>query len=487
MECEIGSTVGGRYRIERALAEGGMGRVFAGQHLGLGEPVAIKLLKVERASPRDIARFEREARAAARIRGENVVRVLDVGFEEGRPYIVMELVDGVDLATHLKAHGPVEPALAVAYVLQACEALAEAHRLEVVHRDLKPSNLLLTRRPDGSPLIKVSDFGIAKVEGPATSLTETRDVLGSPKYMSPEQVREAHDVDVRSDVWSLGVTLYELLSDALPFDAFTAAGIIARIASDPPAPLDDGPALDPALVAVVFRCLEKDRERRYRDVAELARALAPFSGVGGAASAERVEKILRRSIAPARSPSAPDLERTAADTLESTTPLVSAARPTALPVGVTSLDRASLVAPLPAAPVKGGASSRGRVVVIAAIAAVTLGAAIVARRASSAVTPAEATTTPELAEVHAEAPSPAVTIASTPSTEPPPLAPVATDTAPIAAPSHLAVASRPTSPSPARTIAAASAPPATAAARAPIAPATSGAPVVDLPEYGPRK
>ena len=230
-ELAEGDIVAGRYVVEGVIAEGGMGRVLAARHLELDVPIAIKLLKREDHDARDIQRFRREARAAAHLRGEHVVRVLDVGVLAGdRPFLVMERIDGVDLGTKLDAEGPLPAGVAVDLVLQACEGLAEAHRLGMVHRDLKPSNLLLTARPDGSALLKISDFGIAKwASGPATKLTTTADFLGSPKYMSPEQVREASDVDARADVWSLGVTLYQLVTARLPFEAYTTAGVLAAI------------------------------------------------------------------------------------------------------------------------------------------------------------------------------------------------------------------------------------------------------------------
>lgn len=279
-ELGEGDVVAGRYVVEGVIAEGGMGRVLAARHAELDVAVAIKLLKREDHDARDIQRFRREARAAAHLRGEHVVRVLDVGVLVGdRPFLVMERVDGVDLGTKLEDGGPLPAGLAVDLLLQACEGLAEAHRLGMVHRDLKPSNLLLTSRPDGSTLLKISDFGIAKWgSGQAGKLTTTADFLGSPKYMSPEQVREASEVDARSDVWSLGVTLYQLLTNRLPFEAYTTAGVLAAItADDPVPPTTHTPSLDPALEEVILRCLAKKPAARPQSTEALAAALAPFA------------------------------------------------------------------------------------------------------------------------------------------------------------------------------------------------------------------
>lgn len=294
-ELDEGAVIAGRYIVERVIAEGGMGRVVAARHVELDTPVAIKILKADHRSARDVERFRREARAAGRIRGEHVVRVLDVGVLEGdRPFIVMELVDGIDLGARLDADGPMSAKIAVGYVLQACEGIAEAHKLGMVHRDLKPSNLLLASRPDGSEILKVSDFGIAKsTSGPATTLTATADILGSPKYMSPEQVREAHEVDARSDIWSLGVTLYQLLTARWPFEAYTTAGVLVAISADEPvAPRAHVPEIEPALEAVVLRCLEKDPAARIADTKELATALAPFADESDRAAVTRIANTL---------------------------------------------------------------------------------------------------------------------------------------------------------------------------------------------------
>ncbi|HEX7702249.1 MAG TPA: serine/threonine-protein kinase, partial [Kofleriaceae bacterium] len=231
-----------------------MGVVFAATHLELGHRVAIKLLRDEMAeSPVIVERFLREARAVVGLRTEHVCRVSDVGrLDTGAPYIVMEMLEGVDLQRTV-ARSPLPLTTAVEYVLQACVALAEAHAAGIIHRDLKPANLFVTRRLDGGPLVKVLDFGIAK------ALTETgahlthQSAMGSPGYMSPEQIQSARDVDVRTDIWALGVTLYQLLSARLPFGGTNITEIAIAVATEPPAPLD----VDPRLRVVIWKCLEK--------------------------------------------------------------------------------------------------------------------------------------------------------------------------------------------------------------------------------------
>ena len=271
-----------------------MGIVVAATHLELGHRVAIKLLRDEMAAnPTVVERFLREARSVVQLRTEHVCRVMDVGrLDTGEPYIVMELLEGSDLG-RVVATQPLPAATAVEYVLQACVALAEAHAAGIVHRDLKPANLFVTRRPDGGPLIKVLDFGIAKAMTEAgAQLTHSHSILGSPGYIAPEQLQSARDVDVRTDIWALGVTLYQLLSARLPFHRPNATEMAVRIMTDEPDPLD----VDPALRRVVLRCLEKVRDQRYPDVAALAIELVPFGGPAARALAASVGQVARRSL-----------------------------------------------------------------------------------------------------------------------------------------------------------------------------------------------
>lgn len=288
--------MGGRYRVLRVIGRGGMGAVVAAEHVTLGEAFAIKFLhpKLARDSA-SVERFFREAKAATRIKSEHVVRVLDVGqTEAGIPFIVMELLSGADLGQVL-ARGPLGVCDAVDFLLQAGEALAEAHAAGIVHRDLKPSNLWLAARPDGSPLVKVLDFGISKLSAHAPGdpkLTETQSTFGSPTYMSPEQIRSAKKVDHRTDVWALGVVLHELLTGKLPFEADTVSGVLAAVSADPPVPLRAlRPDAPPEVEAAILACLQKDLSRRCGSVAELASLLAPFASQHGKISADRISRI----------------------------------------------------------------------------------------------------------------------------------------------------------------------------------------------------
>jgi hypothetical protein len=292
---EVGALLAGKYRVDRVIGRGGMGVVVGATHVHLQQPVALKFLLPEMVHhPETVERFVREARASAQLRSEHVCRVADVGaFESGAPYIVMELLDGSDLAS-LIAHGPMPVQRAADHVLQACVGVAEAHALGIVHRDLKPANLFLTRRPDGTPLIKVLDFGIAKAQGDQSfGLTQTSAMLGSPGYMSPEQLRSPRDVDARSDVWSFGVILYELVSGRPPFTGETLTDIALRITMDPPPPLVG--RMPQGFEQLVNRCLTKDRAQRYPDLANLAHALAVYAGPGGWELAGAVSRMLHVS------------------------------------------------------------------------------------------------------------------------------------------------------------------------------------------------
>jgi serine/threonine protein kinase len=289
-----GQLIADKYRVERVLGSGGMGTVVAATHLALGQLVAIKVMRPEAGDRPDAAeRFLREARAAGKLRSEHAVEVKDVGvLADGTPFIVMEFLAGRDLASELRERGPLPVAQAVDYLLQCCLALAEAHALGIVHRDLKPANLFLTRRPDGGALVKILDFGISKliVEGDEGG-TQTQVMMGSAHYASPEQIRSARAADARSDIWSLGVTLYELVSGGLPFPGESVLDVCVAIARDAARPLGV-----PGLDEVVARCLDKTPARRWRSVAELAAAMAPFGSDGAVEVAAAVRRTLRGSV-----------------------------------------------------------------------------------------------------------------------------------------------------------------------------------------------
>ncbi len=291
----IGQVFAGKYRVDSVIGEGGMGYVIAAHHLQLETKVAIKLLKPELLNNAEaVARFAREARAAVRIVSQHVARVFDVGqLDNGAPYMVMEYLEGGDLSNVVAQRGPLPLAEAVDYLLQACEAIAEAHNAGIVHRDLKPANLFCARRPDGSTTIKVLDFGISKVTGGPSSFnhTKTTAIMGSPIYMSPEQMESTRGVDMRTDIWGLGVILYEIVTGRTPFEGSALPEICLRVATQPPPSIRAlRPDVPPGLEAAILRCLEKDRDKRYANVAQLAAGLRDFATPRGRMS---VESILR--------------------------------------------------------------------------------------------------------------------------------------------------------------------------------------------------
>ncbi len=287
-----------KYVIERELGMGGAGVVVCARHRELDERVAIKFLLPGVENSNAVARFRREARAANRVKNEHVVRIIDVAATDGGvPYVVMEYLEGVDLERMLlespNRQLPVRDA--IEFVLQACEALAECHRIGIVHRDLKPSNLFCSYGPDGLPLIKILDFGISKLS-PALGegvMTGKHGIIGSPRYMSPEQFAAPAEVDLRTDIWALGVILYELVTGTAPFAGNTLIKLWENVKSGVPASLlslrRDAPL---AIEAVIQRCLEKAPEKRYQNVAELAKALLPLGPDRSRNSVARIVRVL---------------------------------------------------------------------------------------------------------------------------------------------------------------------------------------------------
>lgn len=293
-----GEAIGERYVVERVLGKGGVGVVVAARHRILGQRVAIKFLRDDHArEPETVQRLLREARALAQLRGVHVARVMDCGtLETGEPFFVMEYIEGTDLEQILRREGPLPIDLAVEVLLQACEGIAEAHALGIVHRDLKPGNLLVTRSLDGSPLVKVLDFGLSKLEEPAAAeLTQSLQTLGSPHYMSPEQLRASRRVDHRSDIWSLGNVLYACLTGKPPFDGLALGEVCAAILGGPyPSLRARRRGAPPDLEAIVSRCVRADAAERFQTVAELVSALAPFGGPDAPARVERIRRVLAR-------------------------------------------------------------------------------------------------------------------------------------------------------------------------------------------------
>jgi serine/threonine-protein kinase len=298
-----GDIVMDRYRVDRVLGVGGMGIVLAATHIALQKRVAIKfMLASTTAAGEQYERFLREARASVRLKSEHVARVSDVGtMESGAPYMVMEYLDGRDLAAILADQGPFPIPEAIDYVLQACEAVGEAHAAGIVHRDLKPANLFLTTDAGGVDCVKVLDFGISKAADSELALTKEATVLGSPLYMSPEQMKASKDADARSDIWSLGVLLYELIAGTTPFHADQMQALCARVFLGEPTPIATFRAdVPPGLEAAILQCLEKDRTRRWRNVGELAAVIAPFGSARASGYAERVAGVLGIHVEPAR-------------------------------------------------------------------------------------------------------------------------------------------------------------------------------------------
>ena len=305
---KVGDLLAGKYRVERVLGEGGMGVVVAAHHELLDQHVAVKLLYQDIADREAQSRLLLEARACAKLQSEHVARVVDVDTgADGLPFIVMELLEGADLCQIADARGALPRWLVVDYVLQALEGLAHAHSRGIVHRDLKPSNLFLANRTDGTQIIKILDFGISKSTEPvfdsagekkrAMQLTGGRAVLGSPPYMSPEQVRSPKTVDQRTDIWSIGVVMYELLTNSMPFGGDEINETFAQVLEKEPQPIRQlVTGVPEGLERVVMRCLAKKRDDRFVDVAELARALVAFGSGTWMQSADRVAATIARGL-----------------------------------------------------------------------------------------------------------------------------------------------------------------------------------------------
>ncbi|HKO49804.1 MAG TPA: protein kinase [Polyangiaceae bacterium] len=451
-----GLILAGKYRVDKVLGIGGMGVVVAAHHIQLDDRVAIKFLLPETLGNADaVMRFAREARAAVKIKSEHVARVTDVGtLENGAPYMVMEYLEGGDLSAWLTERGRLPVEQAVDLLLQACEAIAEAHAIGIVHRDLKPANLFVARLPGGVQSVKVLDFGISKLtgfsaSGGESSATKTSALLGSPLYMSPEQMRSSKDVDARGDIWALGVILYELLAGAAPFIADSMPELVFKIVDGAPVPLlQVRPDVPAGLETVIFRCLEKDRSRRFQTVGDLAGALGPYAPRKSRASIDRIAQVMQAAGMSATSP-APSVPPVA-----SAAPAVGVSTVTAFGKTAAGSSRA-----------KPALIAAGLLSVLAAVAALTLRprAAADSKQASA----------PSIAD--------SGTIAQAPSPSPPSaLAEVIASTTPVpaaasapASASASASASAPASPlGPARSLKPAPRPPRSPAA-APAAPRTA--------------
>ncbi len=294
-----GDILAGKYRVDRLLGVGGMGIVVAATHEELDQKVAIKFLQPEMSTNADLVRrFLREGRSAGKLKSEHIAKVLDVArLEDGSPYMVLEYLEGRDLGAVLDELGALPTAVAVQYILQAIEAIAEAHAAKIVHRDLKPQNLFLTHRVNGSALVKVLDFGISKAleeSGEQMALTRSQSLLGSPLYMSPEQIRSSRTVDERTDIWSLGVLLHELLTGRHPFESDSIPGLVFQVTMENPTPVRaHREEVDAGLEAIIARCLAKNVDERYANVAELAKDLEPYGGDSAKGMAASIAAVLR--------------------------------------------------------------------------------------------------------------------------------------------------------------------------------------------------
>jgi eukaryotic-like serine/threonine-protein kinase len=373
----VGTVIDERYRLEALIGEGGMGVVFEATHLGLGRAVAIKVVRSDRSGDDAATRLVREARIVGTLRSRHVAQILDVGTHDGEPFLVMERLHGRTVQEVVISEGPLAIETVADIVIQACHALDDAHRHGVVHRDIKPSNLFLASEDGEPPILKVIDFGISKslpLEGAGGHAeTKTGTLLGSPAFMSPEQIRSARDVDARTDVWSLGIVLYFLATGKRPFAAESLLDLMTGVVHETPAPMGSLRADAEALEKIVLRCLEKDREDRFPTAAELAHELAPH------ASAARRELALSMS-----------LERAAAAPLSSRRPLVESVRSLErkAPAEETHTETlsASVTAPLPSSTPPKRTKSK-LAAVVAALGVVAIGSAglVFARHRTPAV------------------------------------------------------------------------------------------------------
>jgi eukaryotic-like serine/threonine-protein kinase len=305
-----GDLLAGKYRVERIPGRNGLGIVVQVRHLELGQEVTLKFLVPDAcAYPEFVQRFVREARNAVKIQGEHVARVTDVGrLESGAPYMVREYLRGPDLAEVVKVRGPLPVDEAVDYIIQACEGVAEGHALGVVHRNIRPTTLVVTRRSDGLPLVKVFDFAAAEslhidpFTERAISLVGTSAIMASLPYLPPEQVRDPHDVDLRADVYSLGAVLYELLTGRPVYSAESAPALLAMVAADVAQPMRNfRPDLPGELEHIVLRCLAKNRALRYTTLADLVLALREFASSETTASIAHVVRLAKRTSRPSES------------------------------------------------------------------------------------------------------------------------------------------------------------------------------------------
>lgn len=277
-----GSLIAGKFRILSKLGEGGMGAVYVGEHVDLHQKVAIKVILAAELGDEMMKRFRREALVLAQLESEHAVRVIDYGtLADGSPYLVMEFLKGMDLDKYVRTHGPVSVEEAAEIGVSVCDALADAHAKGIIHRDLKPSNLFLVDRPNGRRVVKVLDFGLSlRRRSGEETITHTHAVLGTPLYAAPEQFNASKDADGRADIWSLGASLYELVTGRVPFPASTLAELAKMLREGAPPASTLNAEVPEAFSDVLLRCLKRRLEERYLDVVQLKKALKPFRALG---------------------------------------------------------------------------------------------------------------------------------------------------------------------------------------------------------------
>lgn len=290
------------YYVERIAGVGGMAIVGVATHQQRGHRVALKLLLPENARYREVVqRFEREQRTLMQLHSEHTLRIYGAGAFQGTPYMVLEYLEGYDLEELLKREGPMPIERAVELILQACHSISEAHAHGIVHRDLKPANLFLVRRHDGSPCVKVLDFGISTAADDSTAaeptLTKTSAIMGSPFYMAPEQMLSAKDVDARTDIWAMGVCLYELLTKSIPFAAETPMKVCHRVLHDEPTALRKlRPMYPKGLDEIIGRCLQRRPANRFQNIADFATCLADFGPKHSRHAIEKIYQLVEPSL-----------------------------------------------------------------------------------------------------------------------------------------------------------------------------------------------
>ena len=357
-DARLATNLGGKYRIVRLVGQGGMGTVYEALHIVVKRRFAVKFLRADLAQRRDaLSRFQREAAAAGTLESENIAQAVDFGIaDDGAPYIVMEYLVGCDLARLLKCIGPVPLERAADLVIQACNGTQAAHDAGVIHRDLKPANLYICRRSDGSDLVKIVDFGIAKLAAAdaGNTITSTGGIVGTPAYMSPEQARGSSLLDERADVYALGVILYELLTGHTPHPGDSHNAVIYHISTQPPLPL--AVEVPPEFAQIVMRALSINSEERHASAAAFARQLTPFA---------------RRDTWPI------------IESIVSTDETMRASAPPLLPADAVSLERSPTTKPAVYSRPPRNARSKWSAIVFGAAAVLALAAAGIATRAKA--------------------------------------------------------------------------------------------------------